>query len=89
MRKETTAVFFDVEDTLYDLAWPFRMAVHDMFQGRYDDSIDSIFIRSRFHTDARFEEFSDGKDFKNTNSSGDFGKSGGSGSNDDSDDLFS
>ncbi|MBQ3274788.1 MAG: HAD family hydrolase [Christensenellaceae bacterium] len=61
MNKETTAVFFDVDDTLYDLAWPFHMAVHDMFQGRYDDSIDNIFIRSRFHTDARFEEFSDGR----------------------------
>lgn len=55
------AVFFDVDDTLYDLSWPFGMAVRDMFNGRYDDKADDLFIRTRFHTDAVFEDYSCGR----------------------------
>ena len=51
------AFFFDVDDTLYDLCLPYRRAVHETFDGRYDDLIDRLFVLSRFHSDDLFRDF--------------------------------
>ena len=55
------AILFDVDDTLYDCQWPFNMAVHEVFQGKYDADIDRIYRRSRYWTDLKFVDYCEGK----------------------------
>ncbi len=74
------AILFDVDDTLYDCQWPFNMAVHEVFQGKYDADIDRIYRRSRYWTDLKFVDYCEGKisteDYyclRNQNAFADFG----------------
>ncbi|MBQ9062536.1 MAG: HAD family hydrolase [Eubacterium sp.] len=74
------AILFDVDDTLYDCQWPFNMAVHEIFQGKYDAEIDRIYRRSRYWTDLKFVDYCEGKisteDYyclRNQNAFADFG----------------
>ena len=57
----TKAFFFDIDDTLYDLQWPWKMALHDVFDGRYDEIIDRFFRANKKHTDALFPAYSAGR----------------------------
>ena len=54
-------IAFDVDDTLYDLQQPFRLAVQDVFQNRYDEIIPQVFLRTRIRGDELFTEFSTGQ----------------------------
>lgn len=56
----TSAIVFDVDDTLYDLAWPFKMAVRNRFGSRYDNILEQVFVRSRVHSDAIFDDWTNG-----------------------------
>ena len=55
------AIIFDVDDTLYDLAWPFQCAVHEVFDGVYDGQVEPVFLRSRVRSDELFDAFCEGR----------------------------
>ena len=55
------AIVFDVDDTLYDLCWPYKMAVGKCFGDKYDSIIEKLFMASRVHSDEVFEEWSSGR----------------------------
>ncbi len=55
------AIIFDIDDTMYDLCWPFAMAVHEVFGSRYDSIIENVYIRSRVRSDEVFEDWNEGK----------------------------
>ena len=55
------AIIFDIDDTMYDLCWPFKMAVRECFSDVYDDIIESVYVRSRVHSDEIFEDWVQGK----------------------------
>jgi putative hydrolase of the HAD superfamily len=46
---------FDIDDTLYDLMEPFRKAFLDTFKN-FDVDIQTVFIKSREHSDLVFEQ---------------------------------
>ena len=54
-------IAFDVDDTLYDLQQPFRLAVQDVFRNLYDEIISQVFLRTRVRGDELFTEFSTGQ----------------------------
>ncbi len=49
------AVFFDLDDTLYDQLQPFSQAYHDHF-ALYDIPIPALYQRSRVHSDTVFHD---------------------------------
>ncbi|MCR5527343.1 MAG: HAD family hydrolase [Lachnospiraceae bacterium] len=55
------AIVFDVDDTLYDLCWPYKMAVEKRFGDEYDEIIEKLFMASRVHSDEVFEDWSSGR----------------------------
>ena len=80
MTERISALVFDVDDTLYDLAWPFEMAVRKRFGSRYDAILENVCIRSRVHSDAIFDKWTSGAIstdemyiYRNTASFKDFG----------------
>ena len=56
-----SAIAFDLDDTLYDLCWPYARAVSDCFSGKYDRLAEALFMRSRVHSDEVFEDWSSGR----------------------------
>ncbi|MBS4212866.1 MULTISPECIES: HAD family hydrolase [Neobacillus] len=48
------AVFFDLDDTLYDQLWPFRMAFDGVFPGVDTISVVDLFTKSREYSDRVF-----------------------------------
>lgn len=80
------AIIFDLDDTLYDLCWPFEMAVNKFFSLRGKgihpamDSMEDIFLASRKHSDAIFPDWTAGRvtsddmyAYRNQNAFHDFG----------------
>lgn len=55
------AIVFDVDDTLYDLAGPYRVAYAEVFASRYDLPVDELFKKSRVHSDEALELLSAGR----------------------------
>ena len=55
------ALIFDVDDTLYDLAGPYRVAYAQVFASRYDLPVDELFKVSRVHSDEALELLTAGK----------------------------
>jgi len=55
------AIVFDVDDTLYDLAEPYRRAYAEVFSSRYDLPVDELFTLSRSHSDVALELLTAGK----------------------------
>ena len=55
------AIIFDVDDTLYDLAAPYRRAFAEIFADRPDLDVDELFKLSRVKSDEAFELLSAGK----------------------------
>lgn len=55
------AVVFDVDDTLYDLAEPYREAYAACFAERYDLPVDELFVLSRDKSDVALELLTAGK----------------------------
>ena len=45
------AIAFDVDDTLYDLADPYRRAVGEFFGPGFELPLDELFVRSRIRSD--------------------------------------
>ncbi|XME04447.1 HAD family hydrolase (plasmid) [Lachnospiraceae bacterium C1.1] len=66
-------IVFDLDDTLYDLCWPFQKALEKFYSKRektitiendvkiVDEKIEGIFLASRKYSDMIFEEWSSGK----------------------------
>ncbi len=50
------AVLFDIDDTLYDQVLPFEDAYRTVFGNAYDISCQDLFVASRKHSDAVFEQ---------------------------------
>jgi putative hydrolase of the HAD superfamily len=50
-----SALVFDVDDTLYDLAAPYRAAYKQIFATRYNLPVDELFKMSRVHSDRALE----------------------------------
>lgn len=55
------AIFFDIDDTLYDLAQPYLRAFEAVYGGTLDIVPEELFAASRVHSDERFGEMSTGK----------------------------
>ena len=55
------AIVFDVDDTLYDLAGPYRVAFSRVFAPRFDLPVDELFKVSRVHSDEALELLTAGK----------------------------
>ena len=55
------ALVFDVDDTLYDLAGPYRVAYAEVFGSRYDLPVEELFKVSRVHSDEALELLTAGK----------------------------
>lgn len=55
------AVFFDLDDTLYDQLWPFRMAFDSVFPGINNISIVDLFTKSREYSDRVFAQTESGE----------------------------
>lgn len=55
------ALVFDVDDTLYDLSWPYRVAFHEVFPSLCDLPVDELFKVSRVHSDEAFDLLNAGK----------------------------
>ena len=49
------AIAFDVDDTLYDLADPYRRAVGEFFGSGFELPLDELFVRSRIRSDEAYE----------------------------------
>ena len=49
------AIFFDVDDTLYDQTQPFGEACRQMYGGAYDSQAEKLFVASRRRSDEVFE----------------------------------
>ena len=54
------AIFFDIDDTLYDLAQPYLRAYETVYGDSLGIDAKALFARSRVHTDVRFGEMSAG-----------------------------
>jgi len=52
---------FDIDDTLYDLCEPYREAVHEIFDGRYDGIIEQLFLSCRSYSEGLFEDVTKGR----------------------------
>lgn len=61
MAVRAEAVVFDVDDTLYDLAAPYREAYAACFAERYDLPVDELFVLSRDKSDIALELLTAGK----------------------------
>lgn len=55
------AILFDVDDTLYDLAEPFKKAYLDLFPEKDGIPLDGLFIASRKYSDKIFEKSQSGE----------------------------
>lgn len=55
------AIFFDIDDTLYDLAQPYLRAFEAVYAGTLGIVPEELFAASRVHSDERFGEMSTGK----------------------------
>ena len=55
------AIVFDVDDTLYDLAEPYRAAYAEVFAGTYDLPVDALFTKSRWYSDRALDLLTAGK----------------------------
>ena len=54
-------VVFDVDDTLYDMAQPFRNAYQALYEGRYDLPVQELFLAFRRYSDERFVDSQTGR----------------------------
>ena len=55
------AIVFDVDDTLYDLAAPYRVAYAEVFADRLDLPADALFTKSRWYSDRALDLLTEGK----------------------------
>ncbi len=61
MTTRASALVFDIDDTLYDLAGPYRAAYSELFAGRWDLPVDELFLMSRVHSDEALDLLMAGK----------------------------
>ena len=55
------AIAFDVDDTLYDLAEPYKRAVGEFFGSGFEIPLDELFVRSRIRSDEAYERVISGE----------------------------
>ena len=55
------AIAFDVDDTLYDLAEPYKRAVGEFFGSGFEIPLDELFVRSRIRSDEAYEQVISGE----------------------------
>lgn len=55
------AIAFDVDDTLYDLAEPYKRAVGEFFGSVFEIPLDELFVRSRIRSDEAYEQVISGE----------------------------
>lgn len=59
--RRASAIVFDIDDTLYDLSWPYREAFAEVFADRHDLPVSELFKVSRVHSDEALELLTAGK----------------------------
>ncbi|MBR2683703.1 MAG: HAD family hydrolase, partial [Atopobiaceae bacterium] len=59
--ERASAIVFDIDDTLYDLSWPYRKAFAEVFADRQDLPVSELFKVSRVHSDKALELLTAGK----------------------------